>query len=912
MKVSQKRGKIAAVLAGGMVLAAGVAQAETIYVDARVNGNDNGSSWSDAYKYLQDALDAASSGYEIRVAEGTYKPDKKSCGTSADCVHDSCPGVNHECRCDDNLCDWDDDEGNPRQQTFHLESGVAIYGGYRGCPLGNCEGNPDLRDIDEYETVLSGDLEGDDGPDFANYDENSLHVVSGGGVDAIAILDGFTVTAGNATEDWGGGMNASGRLLCVGGSEAGEVCAVDDDCDGGTCQASTTVANCTFAKNRSVSDGGAMNAAGALMVTNCEFRDNTTTHGGGGAIRFMAGITATVTECLFTGNHADAFGGAIKGGDGDNWVTVTNSTFTGNTTENWGGAIYICEGHPWTITGCTFTGNDASGSGGAVAFLGGVYTLANCAFTGNKATGNGGAVADFGSVGSTAVNCTFAGNHAGTGGGVYISAAGMGGSIAPTNCILWGNTDGTSQTVEEQQIHDTAELGSVTYSCVQDDDPDDQSVYSGTGNIDDDPDFYDPGAAGTWTAAAVYLADEGQTKFTAENHGHSGINGLFLKPISGMNLDTLIVHYNDDEIFVWGDFAEYSGCPFACNSYVIMDYHPSSGSPVIEAGDNTAVPSGDPRDLDGHPRIYDGKCDDGDVVDMGAYEYQCCDAEHSCAEIDCRTGQYCDAEQGQQGQCVYPKEADGTPCDDELWCTGSDTCSNGVCYHSGDPCPGPDGDGDCSEICNETQDDCSANDPNGSACDDASECTEDDVCNGAGSCVGTDLPQDTTCDLDELYCTDDRCNGSGTCIAGDDPCPGPDGDSNCVESCNEALGDCSAYDPVESPCNDGNVCTDGDCCIADYCAVGCGLGGAYNTDPCDDGNECTYDDVCNGAGTCVGADSPDETPCDDGLFCTLTDECDGNGNCDGSGDRCTHQRAPECCESEDRCYHPGDPPIMCY
>jgi hypothetical protein len=43
-------------------------------------------------------------------------------------------------------------------------------------------------------------------------------------------------------------------------------------------------------------------------------------------------------------------------------------------------------------------------------------------------------------------------------------------------------------------------------------------------------------------------------------------------------------------------------------------------SPCIDIGDNGAIhiPA---TDLDGHPRIVDGDCDDIDVVDMGAYEF---------------------------------------------------------------------------------------------------------------------------------------------------------------------------------------------------------------------------------------------------------------------------------------------------
>jgi len=52
------------------------------------------------------------------------------------------------------------------------------------------------------------------------------------------------------------------------------------------------------------------------------------------------------------------------------------------------------------------------------------------------------------------------------------------------------------------------------------------------------------------------------------------------------------------------------------------DYHLKDTSPCIDAGDNTLVPGGVDKDLDGNQRIVDGDNDGTATVDIGAYEYQ--------------------------------------------------------------------------------------------------------------------------------------------------------------------------------------------------------------------------------------------------------------------------------------------------
>lgn len=83
-----------------------------------------GSSWGNPYINLQDALEAAQSGDEIWVAEGTYTPmgGKDS-----------------------------DNEEYPREQSFQLKSNVSLYGGFKGY-----EDFIAQRAGDANRTILSG------------------------------------------------------------------------------------------------------------------------------------------------------------------------------------------------------------------------------------------------------------------------------------------------------------------------------------------------------------------------------------------------------------------------------------------------------------------------------------------------------------------------------------------------------------------------------------------------------------------------------------------------------------------------------------------------------------------------------------------------------------------------------------
>ena len=148
----------------------GAAQA-TLHVDASVTGGaGDGSSWSDAFDDLQGALAVATSGDSIWVAAGTYTPAPP---------------------------------GGSRDASFVVPDGVLLYGGFDGTEATLAE-----RAGLFQATLLDGDLDGDDGPDFTNRADNSRHVVRRGG---DVLVDGFGLRGGSmlsSTDEDDNGPNA--------------------------------------------------------------------------------------------------------------------------------------------------------------------------------------------------------------------------------------------------------------------------------------------------------------------------------------------------------------------------------------------------------------------------------------------------------------------------------------------------------------------------------------------------------------------------------------------------------------------------------------------------------------------------------------------------------------------------------
>lgn len=262
-------------------------------------------------------------------------------------------------------------------------------------------------------------------------------------------------------------------------------------------------------------------------------------------------------------------------------------------------------------------------------------------------------------------------------------------------------------------------------------------------------------------------------------------------------------------------------------------------------------------------------CDDGLFCTVDDQ----CDGAGNCSgqPRDCPAGSACQRAEcdEQAGACTLVALADGSPCDDGLYCNVGETCQAGVCSGGG-PLDCSAAGGGCSDgVCDEEQDDCIGVDlPDGTACDDGDPCTVGDAC-AAGDCLG---------DTKDCSALDDACN-QGRC----DPL-----DGSCYpEPANEG-----------QPCDDGLACTLGDRCVAGACQP-TGLVDCSALDDACLAGVCQEPD-----GQCVTQPADEGQPCDDDLFCTADDACD-QGECRGSPRACPDPadpcQLPVCDEDADQC-----------
>jgi predicted outer membrane repeat protein len=369
-----------------------------LYVKHNATGANNGSSWINAYTSLQSALAYAASGDEVWVAAGTYKPTQNT----------------------------------NRTVSFTLKNGVSIYGGFGGTETARSQRNPATS-----VTILSGDI-----GIAGNNGDNAFHVVNGGGTNRTAILDGFTVTAGNAKD----------LSTIIGGSGGGML----ND------RSSPTLANLIFRDNTAYLDGGGMYNVNysSPSLTNVTFSANTSNLGGGMSNYYGNPVLRNVT---FIGNSHSGM---------DNYrsnVTLINVAFINNTSDYHGGGMYSVGESTQTLINVTFSGNTATNAGGGISASADTRTiLTNVTFNNNSAFAGGAMYLFFATADLT--NVTLSDNTATHGNEIYNETS----TITIRNSIVWN--EAFNVIVNRGSLH-------ITHSVVAIVD----GPYIGTDNVHTDP-----------------------------------------------------------------------------------------------------------------------------------------------------------------------------------------------------------------------------------------------------------------------------------------------------------------------------------------------------------------------------------------------------------------------------------------
>ncbi|GBC60202.1 hypothetical protein DENIS_1153 [Desulfonema ishimotonii] len=350
-----------------------------IYVKHDATGLNNGTSWTNAYKDLQDALTAAQNGNEIWVAKGVYRPVIISGRTP---------------------------EISEREISFLIKDGVKIYGGFVGTEPGT-EDSKEQRDLDTNITVLSGDIDmtGSDGIYDDNNQYNSYRVitVNNNAAEVVTTLNGVTISQGNGnhvSNEYGGGIyvygNANNTVL---------------------------IEKSRFINNYANSGGAIFIMEQKVNLKNCYFSGNLS--GRGGCINTNDSEEVTVLECNFSGNRGASYGGVFY--FDNSVVNIIGSSFSENSTDGVGGNIYIYSANV-TLTNNVFY-NSTAGNGGVLYSYNGTVNVTNCTLYNNKAKFYGGAVytsyTDIDIISST-ISENYCGNsesYSGQnkGGGIYLS-----------------------------------------------------------------------------------------------------------------------------------------------------------------------------------------------------------------------------------------------------------------------------------------------------------------------------------------------------------------------------------------------------------------------------------------------------------------------------------------------------------
>lgn len=459
-----------------------------IYVNHTTSGD--GSSWNDAAPSLADALLwvyqhkdewSETKPAKIYVAKGTYKPgyspeDGENFGT---------------------------DRG--RENSFFIGANMHLYGGFD--PDNEVTELGHTRTFGPGGSILSGDFGNndiieDEGAELAitQNDENAYHVLiisenwqyeSGGMFGKNTVVDGFTITGGNANGPASPAFTVNNQSF---GRESGAGIAIDGF-------HSLTLTDLIITGNAANDNGGGMRSANAFnegghrpVFTRLTITRNAANYGGG---MYNAVAYPTLTHSTVSGNKARYDGGGVR----NYWspaseyhidtnpvfseVTISNNhagrdgggmanslmspflhsvTIRHNSSGRDGAGIYNYDRSDPRLTDVQITDNTAGDSGGGMYS----YTNSSAVMNGvsilrNSAVNDGGGVYNRSGCSPTFDNVTVDRNTADRhGGGMYSEGGASASSPVLSNVTISNNEAGQNAGGMYFSGQSTAKLTAVT------------------------------------------------------------------------------------------------------------------------------------------------------------------------------------------------------------------------------------------------------------------------------------------------------------------------------------------------------------------------------------------------------------------------------------------------------------------
>lgn len=518
-----------------------------VYVKTDGNDDESGLSWNGALADINVALEFASSRRideeldtcQVWAAEGTYKP------------------------------------GTELTSTFQLQEHVGLYGGFAG--------NETLlsqRDWEEHETILSGDLAGDDAAGDLltpasplHRDDNVYHLVTAA---TDARLDGLIIqSGGNGAVPSGDTENGSGGGVLV-------------------AEATIEIHHSILRDNYSRYEGAALHSTESeLTVSASQLSSNVARSGRAAWIEASDAAFETV-EAFDNEGSGSLCGGALA-------TNASNVTFKQATFERNKGSLCFERDTVAMLSGCTFEDNTSTQTGAAIVANRATVSILDGIFRGNStiaSSGNalGGAIELLALAQATIVSSRFEDNFSQStqpdyGGAIHVRG---GAQLALANSVFNGNLAGSGSAISVSDETSSVSITSCTFA-----DNDDPSGQGGT----------------LWNL-----------KGTVTVHNSIFWNGRMPAIVnSDIAADPVTVGYSDVEGGYDGD-GNIDSDPLFSDAEG-GDYRLTNESPSKDAGDNSLLPTdaldldGDgniseplPLDIDGNPRVS------GASVDMGAYE----------------------------------------------------------------------------------------------------------------------------------------------------------------------------------------------------------------------------------------------------------------------------------------------------